>query len=261
MVHLLFGAMATAAAADDGDDVMGATSPISPMQDVEHAMAVVRVAPGVMPGDLAPSPPGQQTPAQAFTPMAAYVPMMTLGTGRPAGPRALAGPSTAPAITNLPASGRTVTGGAITSGRTATSDAGMPEVVARTPPQDLPESQAKRGRSIARPSSPRAALPDVPTSQVVVRQQMGDGSVEMALSLRGQEAHTQWAYQEAAPQRIAILEETVMRLEAEIIQMRMSVETHEARTTREKEQFAHVAAYVAQRIREMAQDPPKLGAS
>ncbi len=252
--HLLFGAMASAAAtADDGDDWMGQNSSISPLQDAENAMAVVRVVPGVAPGEVAPSPPGPMV-SQAWTPMA-YMPG-TLGSIQPAAPRALSGPSTFPELIPLPASGRTSAGGvgAITDGRVAMGDVAMSTAVARQPPRDVFESRVKRGRSFARPSSPAAALTDQPMSRVMVQQQTNDGSVELALALRGQQAHQQWAYQEAAPQRVAHLEETVLRLEESARQMRMSIEAYEDGSRREQEHFAHVAACAAQRMQEMAKD-------
>ncbi len=105
-------ASAAAAAADEGDDWTATSPSISPLQEAagtQNAMATVRVVPGVTPGEVAPSPPGQVM-AQAFTPMA-YMPMMTPGSGQPAAPRAIVGPNMAPTLTNVPASGRTAAGG------------------------------------------------------------------------------------------------------------------------------------------------------
>ncbi len=112
VVHLLLGAMAAAAAAvEDGDEAMN--SSISPMQDVQQAMAVVNAS--VQSGRMEPSP---QTPARAFTPIPGYMSTNTPGGAQPV-------VHTAPAIMNAPVSGRTATGGlpgmnVPVSGRTAT---------------------------------------------------------------------------------------------------------------------------------------------
>ncbi len=121
-------------------------------------------------------------------------------------------------------------------------------------PGDHRIPQVKRGRSETRPHSPNGVQDGDPSSQLAVRRQVGDGAVEMAVSIRGHDAHAQWALQEVAPQRILALEQTVMRLESDLAGMRILVDTNAAWATREQQQYAQVQEYATYRINMMAQE-------
>ncbi|MCP4241296.1 MAG: hypothetical protein GY772_12105 [bacterium] len=84
-------------------------------------------------------------------------------------------------------------------------------------------------------------------------QAVGPGnSLNLAIALRGQEAHRSWTAMQVAPQRVSELERLVYNLEGYLVNTRQELATSQLRVRSQEEHFHAVTAYAAHMGQEAA---------
>ncbi len=86
-----------------------------------------------------------------------------------------------------------------------------------------------------------------------MRTNVGDGTVQLAVALKGRDAHTAWAMQQALPQRLAQLQEEVVKQQMQLTEMHELVEYYAQWAQRERHQKAEVALAATTQMEQMSQ--------